>query len=71
VSRLYDDDGRDVSDCAGVTGEETEFLQILRKIEEMWRQGFVGSMTIDCGPQYQVKFKYTAVWKPTEERRKS
>jgi len=53
-----------VSECAGVTGEEIEFLLIMRKIEEMWRQGFIGSMTVRCLPNGNLELQYSTVWKP-------
>ena len=58
-----------MSECAGLSGEQTEFLLIMRKIEAMWRQGFVGTMTLNCGPapHRNLRFEYTESWKPGKE----
>lgn len=55
-----------MSEVAGLTGEETDLLIVLRKIEEMYRQGFVGSMTVNCGANRQVSFEWHGTRTPRE-----
>lgn len=52
------------AEVEGISGEEVEFLMVLRKIEEMWRQGFKGRITLHCGEDGQLKLEHTAFWKP-------
>jgi hypothetical protein len=56
-----------MSECAGLSGADTEFQLILRKIEEMRRRGFVGSMTVNCSPSGRVQFEFKGTWKPGED----
>lgn len=60
-----------MSERAGVTGEETEFLSLLRKIEKEWRRGFIGNMSLDVGPGGRAKLRIAENWKPGDDERRS
>ena len=58
---------------AGLTGEDIELLIALRKIEELWQKGFVGSITLHVGGDRGIKFETRTFERlgPAEKRRKS
>lgn len=61
-----------MSEVAGLTSKEAKFLLHMRQIEEMYRQGFVGSMTLHVHPDRSVKFEFRAfdgTWVPDVDRR--
>ena len=56
---------------AGLTGEDIELLLALRKIEELWQKGFVGSITLHVADDRGIKFETRTFERRGEGQRKS